>query len=1054
MESSRNGCSTPGGNSDEESTITSRNAMGPRILGSPNICDEEEMEYNEKPSKFQFKKKYYFGTLNVNSLLKIGKQKELELFLQKNDIHILAVQETRFLDENVVDTQHYRIYKGKPAVRIMENMPMFGTAFYVNKRIVDSVTEFKSTSERLSMLTIKCKNKHYTLINCHAPINADNRRNLEKVNQFWDLLESEISIIPKNNVKILLGDFNAQIGKEKKFKNIVGEYPAHSRTNRNGERLINMCKMFQLKLMSTHFRKLPRKAKTWRHPNPNLGEFQLDHVAISKRYITEIMNVKVIRNGEFDSDHYLSKIKIRFIPSKTKKATKKVIRYNSSTANITKENIEKFREEIETSKKGDWHELQMKITQAAEKTLGRAKNKKKTWWNEECEEALLQRAQKWRKWRCSKKEEDFEQFRQQRKETSKIIRKIKRNFENSQLIEIQENFTKNNTRNFYQTFKQVLKGYQAPSICFKDENGKMGLNNKENCEILAKYFEKLLNCPIPTDKLEFPATPQNLEEDFPPTELEIHETIKALKNNKASGEDSITAELLKWSEPKIIKDLQLLFENIWKTEKIPVEWKTALIHPLHKKGDKQNVNNYRGVSLLPVAYKILSKILLNRVVETLDKQLGEYQGGFRKGRSCAEQIFNLKSIIRHRMLTSKPIIVSFIDFKKAFDCVDRETIDKVIREFGVKSKLANIIRETLTGTISKVKFMGEVSQSFEIKTGVRQGDGLSPLLFNCVLEKIVRIWNFELKNHKIEPITLGRKTNGIKVNCLAFADDFAILSENLTEAVIQINLLEKIANRTGLKISAEKTKFMTNIKNAPKFIETQIGKIERVSKFKYLGETIQQNGLEKSAIDVRINKMERAYGLTKNIYNKKCISRKTKLKHYTTVVRPECLYGAECLTMNYKMDKLEVLERRVIRKIMGVIKTADGWKMRSNEEVYKNIEKISDVMAKRRLTFFGHLYRMNENRLTKQILLYFWKKKSTIAWITEVKKDLERNNIQESEIAERNIFKNKILNLEGFQSRRNKKSGTTWTEERKRLHGEKMREYWKKRKQQQRKKRN
>lgn len=1052
MESSHNGCTTPGGNSDEESTITSCNAMGPRILGSPNICDEVETVNAEMPSKFKFKKKYYFGTLNVNSLLKTGKQKELELFLQKNQIQILAVQETRFLDENVVDTQHYRIYKGKPAVRIMKNMPMFGTAFYVKKYIIDSIIGFKSKSERMSMLTIKCKNKNYTLINCHAPINEDNRRNPQKVNEFWDLLESEIANIPKNNVKILLGDFNAQVGKEKKFKNIVGEYPAHLRTNRNGERLINMCKMFQLKLMSTHFRKLPRKAKTWISPNPNLGEFQLDHIAISKRNIKEIMNVKVIRNGEFDSDHFLSKVKIRFLPSKAKKKTQKVIRYNSNTASITKDHIEKFREEIETVRTGDWRELRIQITKAAEKTLGLAKNKKKTWWNEECEEALQQRAQKWRTWRCSKKEEHLEEFREQRKQTSKIIRKIKRTFEKSQLIEIQENFTKNNTRNFYQTFKHVLKGYQAPSICFKDEDGKIGLNNKDNCEILAKHFDMLLNCPVPTVKLDFPAIPENIEEDFPPTELEIHEAIKTLKNNKASGEDYITAELLKWSVPKIISDLHMLFQNIWKTEKIPEEWKIALIHPLHKKGDKQNVNNYRGVSLLPVAYKILSKILLNRVEKTLDKQLGEYQGGFRKGRSCTEQIFNLKSIIRHRMLTSKPIVVSFIDFKKAFDSVDRETIDKIIREFGVKRKLANIIRETLTNTISKVKFMGELSQPFEIKTGVRQGDGLSPLLFNCVLEKIVRIWNLELQNHKIEPIVLGRKATGIKVNCLAFADDFAILSENLTDAITQINLLESIANKTGLKISAEKTKFMTNIKNAPKYIQTQIGKIQQVSNFKYLGETIQQNGLEKFAIDVRVNKMERAYGLTKNIYNKKCISRKTKLKHYTTVVRPECLYACECLTMNYKLDRLEVLERRIIRKIMGAIQTTDGWKMRSNEEIYKNIEKISAVMAKRRLIFFGHLYRMNENRLTKQIFLYFWKKKSTITWVTELRKDLERNNIRESEIKERNLFKNKILNLEGFQGRRSKKSGTTWTEERKRQHGEKMKVYWKNRKQQRGKK--
>ena len=127
-------------------------------------------------------------------------------------------------------------------------------------------------------------------------------------------METEILRIPEKNVKILLGDFNTQIGKERKYRDIVGEYSAHKRTNRNGERTIALCRSFQLKLMSTHFRKIPRVAKTCVSPNPNLGEFQLDHVAISRKNTKEIMNVKIIRNGELDSGHYLSRVKIRFLP--------------------------------------------------------------------------------------------------------------------------------------------------------------------------------------------------------------------------------------------------------------------------------------------------------------------------------------------------------------------------------------------------------------------------------------------------------------------------------------------------------------------------------------------------------------------------------------------------------------------------------------------------------------------------------------------------------------------------------------------------------------------
>jgi len=81
-----------------------------------------------------------------------------------------------------------------------------------------------------------------------------------------------------------------------------------------------------------------------------------------------------------------------------------------------------------------------------------------------------------------------------------------------------------------------------------------------------------------------------------------------------------------------------------------------------------------------------------------------------------------------------------VDFKKAYDSIDRETLFNTLEEFGADDKSTAIIKSTLTNTKSKVKFMGEISEPFEIKTGVRQGDGLSPLLFNCVLEKVMREW--------------------------------------------------------------------------------------------------------------------------------------------------------------------------------------------------------------------------------------------------------------------------------------------------------------------------
>ncbi|XP_047354997.1 uncharacterized protein LOC124951175 [Vespa velutina] len=293
---------------------------------------------------------------------------------------------------------------------------------------------------------------------------------------------------------------------------------------------------------------------------------------------------------------------------------------------------------------------------------------------------------------------------------------------------------------------------------------------------------------------------------------------------------------------------------------------------------------------------LISKILLYRIETTLDKQLGEYQAGFRK------------------------------DFKKVFDSVDRETIDKTIREFGVKNKLANIIHETLNDTISKVKFMGEISKPVEINVGVRQDDGSSPLLFNCVLEKIIRIWNVKLKEHNNSPVTLGRKNKGIEISCLAFADNFAIVSDNLKSATTQINLLKKIANKACLKISVEKNKFITNIKNGQKFVTTESGKSKEIQ------------------IPGRNN--------SRKWFRKICSRRK--------VVKSECLYASECLVLNYRLDKLEVLERRIMRKILGPVKTTEVWKLRSKDEIYRKIEGITETIRKRKLQFFDHIYKMDD----------------------------------------------------------------------------------------------
>ena len=145
---------------------------------------------------------------------------------------------------------------------------------------------------------------------------------------------------------------------------------------------------------------------------------------------------------------------------------------------------------------------------------------------------------------------------------------------------------------------------------------------------------------------------------------------------------------------------------------MPEEWKGSIIVPIHKKGDKTDCNDYRGISLLPTTYKILSNILLSRLIPYARKLLG---------------IINVNSDATGRL-----------DFKKAYDSVRREVLYNILIESGIPKKLVRLIKMCLTETCSRVRVGKNLSGMFPIRNGLKQGDALSPLLFNFALEYAIR----------------------------------------------------------------------------------------------------------------------------------------------------------------------------------------------------------------------------------------------------------------------------------------------------------------------------
>jgi hypothetical protein len=125
-----------------------------------------------------------------------------------------------------------------------------------------------------------------------------------------------------------------------------------------------------------------------------------------------------------------------------------------------------------------------------------------------------------------------------------------------------------------------------------------------------------------------------------PSLVEVEIVIGKLKSYKSPGTDQIPAELIKAGCETLYPEIHRLICPIWNKEELPQQWKESIIVPIHKKGDKIHCNNYRGISLLSTAYKILPNILLARLTPYVNEIIGDHQCGFRRNRSTMDHILH------------------------------------------------------------------------------------------------------------------------------------------------------------------------------------------------------------------------------------------------------------------------------------------------------------------------------------------------------------------------------------------------------------------------------
>ena len=349
-------------------------------------------------------------------------------------------------------------------------------------------------------------------------------------------------------------------------------------------------------------------------------------------------------------------------------------------------------------------------------------------------------------------------------------------------------------------------------------------------------------------------------------------------------------------------------------------------------------------------------MVLNRIQPKVDTHLRPNQNGFRPGRTTTAHILALRRLIEGVKSHNKKALILYVDFKKAFDSIHRSTMMRILKAYNIPPKLLAVIEKMYENTRAKVISPDGETDFFEIKAGVLQGDTLAPYLFAIVLDFVLRKTftgretelGFKLQRQR------SRRVPAIVVTDLDFADDLALLCEEIEQAQEVLLRLETEAENVGLFCNAKKTEVQAFNQEQSVEIRAKDGEtLKVVDNFKYLGAWTKSS---ESDISVRKALAWTACHKLRRVWSSK-LRRQIKERLFLATVESVLLYGAETWTLTKTMEKqLNGCYTRMLRMAFGV-----SYKDHlTNFQLYGDLPQLSTKIRQRRMRLAGHCWRHPE----------------------------------------------------------------------------------------------
>lgn len=874
------------------------------------------------------------ATYNVRTLLGEAKLEELEEELSKIKWHIVGLAEVRRHGENLENLQSGNLLytRGK------EHDSQSGVGFLIHKDIAKNVTDYKSTSDRVAMIVLQLNNRYsMKIVQVYMPTTAHPDEEIEEIyEEIEELLDS-----CKTHYTMVIGDFNATIGSQREGEShVLGKYGVGHR-NERGDRLIEFATSRNLHIANTKFHK---KSKwTWKSPDgKTLNE--IDFIMTNR--ISTVKDVKVLNKVNAGSDHRLIRSKIQF---------QHKFERNKLTCNAKKPiNLPRLQEmkqvyqlelsnrfqllsTSETDIERSYQDLANTLLETALKIAGPQKKSKVDKISDETRKMLAERR-------------EFKQRNIRDKiryvELCKNIRKRMRN-------EIRQY----NTKVVHQALLankgakaarlKVINGRKL-MVAINDDQGNTITDREKIVQRCAEFYKKLYS-----STLDRPTTSTHKEPEPHVTCSEVENALKHMSRGKAPGPDGLVTELLQDSGPEVWQRLAALFTRCIETRTVPSEWNEGSIVLLHKKGDIKDINNYRPISLLSHTGKLFNKIILKRMEATLDYNQTREQAGFRKGYGTMDHLQVLTQLIEKTNEYEVPMCLAFIDYEKAFDSVEHIGIISAIKKHGISEAYIDLLTNMYNNGYAEIR-LDRVSSKFPIRRGVRQGDPISPKLFNAGLEEVFK---------RLQWDTVGLRVNGENISHLRFADDIVLISSDPVELQEMINQLNEESNKLGMKMNMKKTKVMFNKFSSEIEVQVNANKIEKVQQYVYLGQLVTMQSDKTDEIKRRIVAGWVAFNKNRDIMKSKipmCLKRKV----YNQCVLAAMTYGSQTWAITKRMqERLRVTQRSMERSMVGTTRRDRKTNVWLRQQT--GVQDIVCKIKKLKWQWAGHIARTADDRWTK-----------------------------------------------------------------------------------------